>query len=292
MTELANVNGKITPADSAVIPVMDHGFLYGDGVYETIRTYDGRPSLVARHLRRLSASCGMIRVPPLPSADVEKELDRTLDEAANPESYIRVMVTRGVGSIGYESSLGLRPALIIIVLPLKMIPEESYRNGVPVVMGERRRNPVDSLDPAIKSCNLLNNLLAHLEAQDANASETLLLNTQGYLAEGSHTNVFFVTGGVLKTPSLDCGILSGITREVVMEMARREKIPCREGTYRREEVESAEEIFVTSTLQELMPATRLDGRPIGEGVPGPVTRLLLERYRRFVRGEGREEPVP
>jgi len=283
MPDIVNVNGTITPAAQAVIPVLDHGFLYGDGVYETLRTYGGRAALVDRHLARLDKSCRMIRVKNLPAPRIKDELSRTLSAAGNEESYIRIMVTRGTGAIGYESSLQLEPSLVIIVLPLKRIPEETYERGVKLVIGSRRRNPVDSLDPAIKSCNLLNNVLAHLEAQDARASETILLNTRGLVAEGSHTNVFFVKGGVLRTPALGCGILAGITREVVLEAARAVSVPAEEGEYPREALETADEVFVTSTLQEILPATELDGKPVADGRPGPLTRRLLEQFRKMVR---------
>lgn len=281
MTELINVNGAITAAERAVVPVLDHGFLYGDGVYETLRTYDGNPCLVDRHLRRLAASCEMIRIPPLQASHVEQELGKTLADAGNTESQIRIMVTRGVGAVGYETSLDLRPSLVIIVLPLRKIPAERYANGVAAFMGKRRRNPVDSLDPAIKSCNLLNNVLAHMEGRDVLAAETILLSTRGLLAEGSRTNVFFVRDGVLKTPSLDCGILEGITRQVVLELAHEAGISCEEGRYVRGDLEEADEIFITSTLQEVLPVTLLNDRSVADGRPGPASRRLLALYRQF-----------
>ncbi len=283
MSERINVNGRITAAPEALVPVLDHGFLYGDAVYETLRTYDGAICLLGRHLKRLAASCRRIRIEPFEDAHLSRELERTLAEAANAESYVRVMVTRGSGAIGYEHSLGLRPTLVIIVKELEAIPDSLYETGVEAIVGRRRRNPVDALDPAVKSCNLLNNLLAHLEAQDAGARETILLNTRGLLSEGSHTNVFFVKDGVLKTPAMSCGILSGITREVTIEVAAREGVRCEEGEYPREQLEQADEAFITSTLQEIFPVTRLDGRPVGTGRPGPTTKRLHEAYRRFVR---------
>lgn len=283
MGEVINVNGTITPARKAMVPVMDHGFLYGDAVYETLRTYDRVPSLLDRHLERLARSCCKIRLDPPGSSRISEELKRTLERAGDQESYIRIMVTRGSGEIGYEHSLALEPGVVIIVLEYREIPARHYEQGVAAVLGRRRRNPVNALDPAIKSCNLLNNLLAHMEAQDAGAHETILLNTEGNLAEGSHTNVFLVEGGVLKTPSLSCGLLSGITREVALELARKEGIPTEEGRFPGETISQAEEVFITSTLQEILPVTRLDGRPVGEGRPGPVTRRLLKNYREYVR---------
>lgn len=281
MAPIINVNGTLSPADRAVIPVMDHGFLYGDAVYETIRTYGGAPFLLDRHLDRLASSCRMVRIP-MPARDLlGREVQRTVTEGANPESYVRVMVTRGVGPIGYEQNICPTPGYVVIATALRPVPAEHYENGISAVVGKRRRNPVDSLDPAIKSCNLLNNLLAHMEGQDAGAHETILLNTRGLLAEGTHTNVFFVKGGVVKTPSLACGILSGITREMVLSLARDAGVPAEEGEYREPELASADEVFVTSTLQEIVPVTKLDGRPVGQGRPGNVTRRLHDLFRRI-----------
>jgi branched-chain amino acid aminotransferase len=287
MAEIINVNGALAPADRAAIPVLDHGFLYGDAVYETIRTYDGEPFLLPRHLERLEASCRRIRIAMPPAPDIEREVRRTISEAANDESYIRIMVTRGVGPIGYEQSRCPRPSLVVIVLPFRKIPPESYEKGVSVTIGKRRRNPVDSLDPAVKSCNLLNNVLAHMEAEDDGAHEAILLNTRGFLAEGTHTNVFFVKDGALKTPSLSCGILSGITREVVLQVARSAGVPVEEGDYLPQDILSADEVFITSTLQEILPVTRLDGRSVGDGRPGVTTRRLLSLLRETIRAGSR-----
>jgi branched-chain amino acid aminotransferase len=284
MAELINVNGTISPAGRAVVPALDHGFLYGDAVYETVRTYRGEPFLLDRHLERLAASCARIRIEMPPASEVDREVRRTLREAANAESYIRIMVTRGAGPIGYEKGLCPRPNLVVIVLPLKPVPREAYEKGVAAVVGARRRNPVESLDPAIKSCNLLNNVLASLEAQDAGAHEAILLNTRGFVAEGTHTNVFFVEGGRLLTPSLACGILSGITREAILRTAREEGIPCEEGEYPPDALRAADEVFVTSTLQEIVPVSTLDGRPVGDGRPGPITLRLLGAFRRRLPG--------
>jgi branched-chain amino acid aminotransferase len=289
MAPIINVNGTVSPADRAVIPVMDHGFLYGDAVYETIRTYGGEPFVLDRHLERLSASCRMVRIP-MPGADLlTREVRRAVTEGANPESYIRVMVTRGVGPIGYEQNICPSPGYVVIVTALRAVPAEHYEKGIPAVIGKRRRNPVDSLDPAIKSCNLLNNVLAHMEGQDAGAHETVLLNTRGFLAEGTHTNVFFVKGDVVKTPSLACGILSGITREMVLSIARDAGVPAEEGEYRESEIVSADEVFITSTLQEIVPVTRLDGRPVGQGKPGSLTRRLHELFRSTIPQPSRAE---
>ncbi|HZE89662.1 MAG TPA: aminotransferase class IV [Verrucomicrobiae bacterium] len=287
MAELINVNGTIASAEKATVPVLDHGFLYGDSIYETIRTYRGRPYLLDRHLDRLERSASAIRLTPPQRAEVERETRRTIAEAANDESYVRIMVTRGVGPIGYERDLCPRPGLFVIVMPLRHIPPRTYEEGIAATVGRRRRNPRESLDPAIKSCNLLNNVLAHMEAEDAGSRETILLNTRGFVAEGTHTNVFFVKGGVLRTPALACGLLSGITREVLIEAARDAAIPCEEGEYEEPALFGADEVFVTSTLQEVMPVVRLNGRPVGAGVPGPLTRRLHALFLARVESQDR-----
>jgi len=280
MAEIINVNGTLSPAESATVSVLDHGFLYGDSVYETIRTYRGEPFLLGRHLDRLANSCRMIRLAPPDPPDIEREVRRTIDLGGNDESYIRIMITRGVGPIGYEHALCPKPGLFVIVLPLRRVPPESYTEGISATLGRRRRNPRESLDPAIKSCNLLNNVLAHMEAEDAGAKETILLNTRGFVAEGTHTNVFFVKESALKTPALSCGLLSGITREVVLECARESGVTVEEGEFTAEALAAADEIFVTSTLQEVLPVARLNGKPVGGGKPGPVTVRLHELFRR------------
>jgi len=280
MAEIVNVNGRLSPAESATVPVLDHGFLYGDSVYETIRTYRGEPFLLGRHLERLANSCRMIRLTPPEPGAIEREVRRTIESGANEESYIRIMITRGVGPIGYEHALCPKPGLFVIVLPLRRVPPESYSEGIGATLGRRRRNPRESLDPAIKSCNLLNNVLAHMEAEDAGAKETILLNTRGFVAEGTHTNVFFVKAGALKTPALACGLLSGITREVVLECARESGVSVEEGEFPADALHAADELFITSTLQEVLPVTRLNGKPVGDGKPGPVTRRLHALFMR------------
>ena len=285
--EIANVNGTIARIDRATVPVTDHGFLYGDSVYETVRTYGRRPFLMERHLERLERSASAIHLRlPWSRRRLAGEIDRTLEAArgAGPggEFAIRVMTTRGPGPFGYDPDLCPLPTLVILVRPLNPVSAEDHEIGIPAIVAKLRRNPIEALDPRIKSSNLLNNILAAHQAKDAGAVEAILLNPAGFLAEGTLTNVFFVKAGVIRTPSLDCGILSGVTRDLVLDLTTRGGTTIEQGRYRVEDLGSAEEIFVTSTTKEILPVARLDGRPVGPGGRGPVTRRLQDLFRRRV----------
>jgi branched-chain amino acid aminotransferase len=249
-------------------------------VYETLRTYAGRPFRLDRHLQRLRASAGRLGIA-LPIGDVElaRRLDALLSRAANPESYIRLIVTRGVGDISYAFDRVQGPTVVMAAKPFQPYPEHHFREGVDVVVSSVRRNHPLSLDPAIKSCNLLNNILAVREAQARGAAEAILLNLAGDVAEGASTNVFAVRTGAVLTPPLDAGILAGITREVVIALGRARGLDMREERLPLDALAGAEEAFLTSTTREVVPVRALDGRPIGSGRPGPVTRGLLAAFR-------------
>jgi branched-chain amino acid aminotransferase len=284
-TELANVNGVIAPIDRAAISVTDHGFLYGESVYETIRTYRRRAFLVGRHLERLERSAASILLAlPWTRDHLAGEVSRTLAAAGEGtgEYAIRIVTTRGDGPFGYDPALCPRPNLVILLRRLSEPASDPRAAGVSAAISAVRRNPIESLDPRIKSSNLLNNILAAHDARRAGADEAVLFNTAGFLSEGTQSNIFFVAGGTLRTPSLDCGLLSGVTRDLVLDLAGRMGIPRQEGRYRRAELEGADEIFLTSTTREVLPISRLDGRPVGEGCPGPVTLRLHDGYRALV----------
>ncbi|HEY3175390.1 MAG TPA: aminotransferase class IV [Candidatus Polarisedimenticolia bacterium] len=285
--EFANVNGSIAPLDRATVSVNDHGFLYGDGVYETVRTYDGRPFLVERHLERLERSAAAIRLRlPWSRLDLAGEIDRTLAAVRGAggagEFAIRIMTTRGPGPLGYDPDLCPRPTLVILARFLKPVPIEDREIGIAAIVAGVRRNPIEALDPRIKSTNLLNNILAAQQAKDAGAAEAILCNTAGFLAEGTLTNVFFVKDGAVRTPSLDCGILSGVTRDLLLELGPRGGLTFEQGRYRAEDLSEADEIFVTSTTREILPVALLDGRPVGSGSRGPITQRLQVLFRRRV----------
>jgi branched-chain amino acid aminotransferase len=277
-----SIDGRVVPAEEARVSVFDNGFTFGDSVYETIRTYRGRPFHLDRHLRRLRGSAGRIGVE-LPMGDdvLARRLDEVLARAANSESYIRLIVTRGVGDISYRFDRVAGPTVVMAVKPYEPLPDAVYQEGLAVAIVAIRRNHRDALDPAIKSCNLLNNILAVREAQARGAYEALMLNERGEVAEGASSNVFVVRGGHLRTPPLDAGILPGITREVILELAPRLDVPVREETIRVPDLLEADEVFITSTLKETAPVRTIDGRPVGAGKPGPVTLRLLRAFRDY-----------
>jgi branched-chain amino acid aminotransferase len=283
----ASVNGEISPAAEARVSVLDNGFTFGDGVYETLRTYGGRPFELGRHLARLRDSARRldIAIPPTDAA-LASDLDRLLRRAANPESYIRIIVTRGVGEISYRFDRVKGPTIMMAAREHVPFPDAQYAAGIPVIISSLRRNSPRSLDPAMKSCNLINNILAVREAQAKGAAEPLMLNDAGEVAEGASANVFIVSGGGLVTPPLSAGILPGVTRALVLEIAGRIGVPAVERTVTVEGLMAADEAFITSTLKEVMPIATIDGRPVGLGSPGPVTRRVHGAYREYA-SEGR-----
>jgi branched-chain amino acid aminotransferase len=280
----ASVNGVVTPAAEARISVLDNGFTFGDSVYETLRTYGGRPFHLGRHLARLRQSAGRLAIEvPLPDAEFGQRIDAVLARAGNDESYIRLIVSRGVGDISYRFERVIGPTVVVVVKPYEPLPARYYSEGIDVIVSSVRRNHRQALDPAIKSCNLINNILATREAQDKGAVEPIMLNQDGDVAEGAGSNVFLVQQGGLLTPPLEAGILPGVTRALVLEIARDLQLRAREESLRAEDLFSAEEVFITSTLKELCPVRAIDGRRVGPVQPGPVTLQLLEAYRANTR---------
>ncbi len=276
----ASVNGTVTPAEEARVSVLDNGFTFGDSVYETLRTYGGRPFHLGRHLDRLRHSADRLRIAlPVPDAELGARLDALLAAAANDESYIRIIVSRGQGDISYRFQRVVGPTVVMVVKPLEPQPARFYQEGCAVILSSVRRNHRQALDPGIKSCNLINNILAMQEAQDKGALEPLMLNHDGDLAEGAGSNVFLVKDGGLLTPPLDAGILPGVTRALVLEQAHELGLRAREETLRAGDLLGADEVFITSTLKELMPVRAVDDTLVGSGAPGPVTLKLLQAYR-------------
>jgi branched-chain amino acid aminotransferase len=280
MGTYASIDGAVVPGEAARVSVFDNGFTFGDSVYETLRTYGGRPFALDRHLRRLRRSASRIAVDvPLGDDVLRGRLDALLAAAANPESYVRLIVTRGVGDVSYRFDRIHGPTVVMIAKPFEAPPEGAYSGGIAASLSSVRRNHRTALDPAIKSCNLLNNVLAVREAQGRGASEALMLNLEGDLAEGASSNVFLVRDGVVRTPSLDSGILPGITREIVLELLPSLGIEGREERLRADDLLGADEVFVTSSLREALPVRSVDGRLVGDGRPGPVTRRILAGFR-------------
>jgi branched-chain amino acid aminotransferase len=282
MSSLASVNGVITPAEEARVCVLDNGFTYGDSVYEVLRTYGGQPFEPGRHFRRLRRSAARLGFD-VSAADAQllAQASALLALAPEGESYIRIIVTRGVGDCSYDFDRVQGPTVVMIQKPLPPFPREHYEDGVLVAAVEVRRNHPRALDPAIKSSNLLNNILALREAKARGAVEPLLLNQDGLLAEGASTNVFVARGGALLTPPLSAGILAGITREVVLELVAAMGIPCREQPLHLEDLLGADEAFLTSTTREVVPVRQVDDRPVAAGRPGPLTRRVMQAFRQY-----------
>lgn len=291
MSVVCNVEGKLVPPEQAVVPVLDRGFLYGDSVYEVVRTYDARPFELERHLARMERTAQRIDLALPPREVLARELQRTLDAADNPESYARIVVTRGTGEFGLSPFLARgQNRLVVIVRPLSLPPEEQYESGLQMAIAKIRRNPPQALDPALKTGNYLNNILALREAHEAGADDAILLDLRGRVTEGTTSNVFFVQHGVLVTPPLALGMLEGVTRALFIEIAREEGLILREEPHGPEALAAADEVFMTSTLREAMPVTSLaflessgdQFRKVGDGRPGPVTQRLRAAFRAYV----------
>ena len=283
MAATVMVNGRIGSEQDAVIPVFDHGFLYGEGVYETMRTYNGRPFLYDRHMRRLRRSADMIALQvPFSDEALAARIQETMRAAHldGAEAYIRVLLTRGVGDLTYDLRATPNPSVVIIVKPQVDPPPEAYEQGVPVVIVSIVRNHPASVNPMIKSNNLMNSALAMQEAYRSGGFEGVMRNYRGELSECTTSNLFVVKGGAALTPPLESGLLPGITREFVFDLGRETGIPVREQVLRDEDLFGADEAFLTSTTREAVPITSVDGRPIGSGRPGPVTKALLDAFRR------------
>jgi len=282
---MVNVNGTITDQAHAVVSVFDHGFLYGEGVYETLRTYSGQPFLFDRHMRRLRKSASMLAlsVPP-----ANEELDRRFRETMNAaglgtagrEAYLRILVTRGIGELTYDPAACGDPTIVIIAKPHVDPPVEAFERGVMVALVDIVRNHPGSVNPLIKSNNLLNNALAMQEAFRRDAFEGVMRNYRGELAECTTSNLFVVKNGEALTPPLDAGLLAGITREYLFEVGPESGIVVREHTLKDADLLEADEAFLTSTTRELVPIVRVDNHTIGDGRPGPVTKTLLQAFRR------------
>jgi len=275
------LNGKIVPSKEAAVSVFDHGFLYGDGIYETMRVYDGVIFKLDEHLQRLFRSASLIGLTiPLGIDPLRISIYETLIANKLRTAYVRLTISRGRGSIGLDPDLCTEPTIVIIVQELKEYPNTFYENGISIIIAETRRNLKEAIDPRIKSLNFLNNILAKIEAKKRSAYEAIMLNIHGKLTEGTISNVFFYKDGVLCTPSIECGILDGITRGLIIELARREDIKVKEGKFTKKDIYSAEEVFITNTTMEAMPVSRVDDKPYAAG---NIAKLLRKVYRQEVK---------
>jgi len=278
------INGQLLDKENAKISVYDHGLLYGDGVFEGMRSYEGKVFRLKQHLDRLWNSAKTIWLEiPMSRDDMAKAVNDTLAANQIKDGYIRLVVTRGAGTLGLDPNRCSHPQVIIITDKIELYPEDFYRNGLEIITASTMRNHPAALNPRIKSLNYLNNILAKIEGLKAGCIEALMLNQKGEVAEATGDNIFLVRGGVLQTPPLDAGILEGITRDAVIELARGAGTEVREMPLTRHDVYIADECFLTGSAAEVIPVVKIDNRAIGDGKPGPITRDLIARFRKLTR---------
>jgi branched-chain amino acid aminotransferase len=284
------IDGKYYDEHKAKVSVFDHGLLYGDGVFEGIRAYNGRVFKLAEHIERLYCSAKSILLKiPMPPADMVRAVVQTCRKSKLRDGYIRLLVTRGVGSLGLNPHKCPRATVVIIADKIQLYPPEYYERGLDIITVATTRNLHSALNPAIKSLNYLNNILAKIEALNGGCEEAIMLNAEGFVAECTGDNIFIVKGDRLLTPPLSAGALYGITRSVVMDLGRGQGLEVGEPNLTRHDMFNADECFLTGTGAEIIPVVKIDGRVIGAGKPGAVTRKLEGEYRKLTQVSG--EPI-
>jgi len=273
------LNKKLVKEEDAVVSVFDHGFLYGDGIYETMRAYNGVVFMIEKHLEMLRRSASLTKLDIPEAGFITDAVFRTIEANKLSDAYIRVTVSRGKGPIGLDPALCNEPTFVVIAEHFREYPEQLYRNGVKLVIAKTRRNLVEAIDPKIKSLNFLNNIFAKMEAKERGAYEAIMLNAEGAIAEGTVCNVFFVKGNVLCTPAPSVGVLDGITRELVISLAKKCGVSVNEGRFYPTDLFHADEVFFTNTTSEIMPVSQVEliAYRVGE-----VTKSLHARYKREV----------
>ncbi len=276
------LNNRLVPKTKARISVFDHGFLYGDGVYETLRAYNGVVFKIDEHIERLFRSALMIGLKlPKTHEGIKRAIHKTIETNRHKEAYIRLSISRGEGPLGLDPELCAKPTFVIMSNLFKGHPEKNYRQGVKIAIVDIKRNFKGALNPKIKSLNFLNNILAKIEAKNRGAYEAIMLNHEGHIAEGTICNIFFVRNNVLYTPETGVGILDGITRKIILDSARDLKIKTKEGKFRRNDIYKAREVFISNTTMEVMPVTTVDDKKIGTKT-GKITKILHSAYKKNV----------
>ena len=277
------LDGQLVDQADAKLSVLDHCTLYGDGVFEGIRVYGGKIFKCRAHVERLYESADKIRLAiPYDKQQLTEAMVQTVAANNILDGYIRLVVTRGAGTLGLNPRLCPKPSTFIIADSIALYPPEMYENGMAVIIAQTHRIPSRCLDLSIKSCNYLNNILAKIEALDAGLIEAIMLNEEGHVAECTGDNIFIVTDGVVNTPPLRDNILNGITRQIVLDLAGQLGIPTREESFGPEEVFAADECFLTGTAAEVIAVTKVDDTTIGDGKPGPITGKLLKAFRDYI----------
>jgi branched-chain amino acid aminotransferase len=281
------LNGKLVPEEEAKISVFDHGVLYGDGVFEGIRSYNGRIFKLHEHIKRLfdSAKAIMLTIP-MSMEELIEAIITTVKANNIHNGYIRVVVTRGVGDLGLDPRQCNTPSVFIITDKITLYPEEFYQNGLEIITVPTRRNIPEALSPCIKSLNYLNNIMAKIEATQAGVQEAIMLNSDGYVAECTGDNIFIVKDNVLFTPPTWVGALKGITRDTVIDLSETEGISVREEVLTRYDLYTADECFLTGTAAEIIPVVKIDSRIIGEGKPGNITLKIMQKFKMLTQTQG------
>ena len=284
---LIYLEGKLVPEEQAKVSVFDHGLLYGDGVFEGIRAYNGKVFRLKEHIRRLyqSAQTIMLKIPVSPE-NLTAAILETLRANKLRDAYIRVVITRGKGDLGLDPRKCPKASYFVITSKIQLYPEELYEKGIDIITVATRRTNVEMLTPGVKSLNYLNNILAKIEGNNAGVSEALLLNQEGLVLECTGDNVFLVRGKEILTPPLYLGILAGITRQAVLELAPRAGLTAREIPFTRHDLFNADEVFLTGTAAEVIPVIRIDGRQVRKGIPGFYTKNLMILFRELARRDG------
>jgi branched-chain amino acid aminotransferase len=287
MTLITYVNGEFVRKEDATVSVYDHGFLYGDGVFEGIRAYNGRVFKLDEHVERLydSAKSIMLEIP-MSREEMKRTIVETVRRNGLQDAYIRPVISRGKGDLGIDPRKCARPTVVIIVDHIQLYPERAYLDGLRMITATHRKSRPDALNPRVKSLNYMNQIMARIEANLAGAHEALMLSGDGYVCECSADNIFVVRDGEVWTPPAHLGILKGVTRDTVLELARDLDIPAYEKVFTLHEIYTADEVFLTGTGAEVGPVVWLDGRTIGDGKPGPITRRLIAAYRDLASREG------
>jgi branched-chain amino acid aminotransferase len=279
------LDDKLVDEADAKISVFDHGLLYGDGVFEGIRVYSRRVFELAAHLKRLYESAKAIRLEvPMSKDELIKAIEKTVEENGVIDGYIRLVVTRGAGTLGLNPFVCENSRIFIIADNIQLYPEELYEKGMKVISATTVRNHPLAIPPQVKSLNYLNNILAKIEALDSNVPEAIMYNHEGYVAEATGDNVFIVKNGVICTPPIEAGALDGITRSVVIRLAKEENLQVVEKNLTRVGLYISDELFLTGTAAEVIGVVEIDGRIIGDGNPGPITRLLRKKFYKYAHG--------
>ena len=283
------MNGQLVDQENAKVSVFDHGFLYGDGLFEGIRVYNGKIFRCKQHIDRLWDSAKTLDIKiPMTKDEVVDAIYATVKANGFTDAYIRLVVTRGVGTLGLDAHLCHDPQVIVIAQALSLYSADFYEKGIKIVTASTIRNPSDSLNARVKSLNYLNNILAKIEAYYAGCEEALMLNHKGDVCECTGDNIFIVKNGKLRTPPIDACILEGVTRNTVIEICRELGLECSETAFTRHDVYTADECFLTGSAAELIPVVGVDGREIGDGKTGKVTRTILSAFADFVKKDAAE----